>query len=552
MAVCAWMPWMATATFEHVAVCVSGQLRTAACHARGEPEGRRLTPMESLREYVLLPLAVVSARAPDVFAAFDTPPVDERQRFPGSSVDVLHHALDVLGPWLRQLSLTPMDAEELAWHATQEVPGGVVLKLLETANTSADPSSCERLARRLLEHFRSFNAHVQARRLGACWRLLESRERAMGVRYSHVLRLRPDHLLRRPLDLAASWLRRPDALFNASSTCSTPGAASSPSSAAAAPYLLPSSNCLDPGLRSASVSHWHRLETGHMYGDVCVRTARESQRTGPLSSCYQPCVMADANPTRAATDGDRSSKADSIGATVAHPPAWSDGSASAPDALMLVPNPNIMPGTFVHDHIYLVRRDVARPFFDHLRLLSNMTFDVLEQQLARYSTKAAKDKDPHKRKLQALCDHMSTTLNATRDALRPCPAYLTRLATHGVHRSACSDAREHECAIHLALAAVMGGPHAARTVRFLAGLPDLVLRVQDAVDCDSAIEAYRCLELPRHLRDAASQRLCAGWNPTAGWAAREHHEVRHRPSGGTGHAPPSSLPAVSSDLTRLT
>ena len=46
-----------------------------------------------------------------------------------------------------------------------------------------------------------FAAYAQARKLQACWSMIVARERASGLPFDYVVRVRPDVIFDRPFDL---------------------------------------------------------------------------------------------------------------------------------------------------------------------------------------------------------------------------------------------------------------------------------------------------------------------------------------------------------------
>ena len=144
-----------------VAVCLSGQLRTAMCRLRNATNpwtDTRLTPLESLHANVLSRLG-----RHETFAVLE----DD-----GTS--------PLMGPAISKLMQ----------------PVGLIF-----ANGTAEEAAFQR-------HLQSANApHAvriafgQAYKLALCWRMLTARELALGTQYSVVLKARPDVLVSRPISV---------------------------------------------------------------------------------------------------------------------------------------------------------------------------------------------------------------------------------------------------------------------------------------------------------------------------------------------------------------
>ena len=79
-----------------IAICVAGQIRSAACRFEDTSKHPRATAVDSLREMLLVPLNATAGV--DVFASLGTPPRGKEQRLPGALVSTLQRVLHVLQP----------------------------------------------------------------------------------------------------------------------------------------------------------------------------------------------------------------------------------------------------------------------------------------------------------------------------------------------------------------------------------------------------------------------------------------------------------------------
>lgn len=138
-----------------VAVCLTGQMRSAAC---SQPDGGP-SPLELLHKLVQTLGGGGHGRAGsvDVFAILDGANAAERR------ADLVRQLMP-LQPV--ELVLEDQAYAEAEWRASFD--------------------------RALCIHKTNF---LQARRLAQCWRLLESREERLNFRYTHVARARPDVVL---------------------------------------------------------------------------------------------------------------------------------------------------------------------------------------------------------------------------------------------------------------------------------------------------------------------------------------------------------------------
>lgn len=181
------MPWSS------VAVCVSGQARTSTCRfadARAHPA--HLTAIASIRQNLIEPLSSL-AETVDVFTALSSPP-RKNQRLPGAGISQLSTVLNTLRPV--QGALIDEADDEAAYKAISRRP----LAAGPSGGVEANASACVRLGVHLATLFTP-GAHAQARKLQACWQMIVARERQRGAPYDLVLRVRPDLVFPRPIDL---------------------------------------------------------------------------------------------------------------------------------------------------------------------------------------------------------------------------------------------------------------------------------------------------------------------------------------------------------------
>jgi hypothetical protein len=116
-----------------IAVCVAGQLRSAACVAADSGKHGTLTPVGSIRSRLLEPLR--EHASVDVFTAFDTPPRGAEQRLPGALVSTLQQVLSVLQPV--QGALIDAADDESAYEQAQRAIDKYQLKSIPNATACA-------------------------------------------------------------------------------------------------------------------------------------------------------------------------------------------------------------------------------------------------------------------------------------------------------------------------------------------------------------------------------------------------------------------------------
>lgn len=334
-----------------VAFCITGQLRAAACGRRaglyGAANNTKYSPAESIRDHLIDPLRSHGAHV-DVFTVIDAPPA--RIRRPGITAPLLRRALEAFDPVQAVLHDEASDSE--SWeHARRSPFGGMQTRLDRSV------SSCGRLATRFEQllglsglgggttpqrdkdtkrgaHKISSNHFLQARKLQTCYRLVSGRESYLRANYTHIVRVRPDLLWHRTVDLATYLQAETPTLSEATELCVQPRGPDT------------------DAVTAAAVS-----PAGH-------------SRSGGSGMCYAPCAVSPAKATTATSQrGGRHSVARSArnkgsapaifeGSSTAHhrPEASRDGSADAPAIVQLPTNAANLHSFFVHDQFYVAQR----------------------------------------------------------------------------------------------------------------------------------------------------------------------------------------------------